>query len=146
MWKTISNLTKPPQSKQKVSNIIYEDKILTNAKDISNAFNNFFTTIGTKLESQLPHALCDPMQYLLGDFPNLMTKSRITINDIFREVKTLKNKSCNTADFSPQLIKENCRMLAFPLTFILNQSLDQGEFPTRLKAARVTPIYNKKGA
>ena len=36
-------------------------------------------------------------------------------------------------------------MLAFPLTFILNQSLDQGKFPTRLKSARVTPIY-KKGA
>ena len=82
LWKTINNLTKPPQSKQKVSNIIYEDKILTNAKDISNAFNNFFTTIGTKLESQQPHALCDPMQYLLGDFPNLMTKPRITINGI----------------------------------------------------------------
>ena len=64
----------------------------------------FFTTIGTELESQLPPAQCDPMQYLQGDFPNLMPKPHITINDIFREVNTLENKSCNTADFSPQLI------------------------------------------
>ena len=42
LWKTINNLTKPSKTKQKVSNIIYEDKILTNAKDISNAFNNFW--------------------------------------------------------------------------------------------------------
>ena len=104
---------------------------------------SFFTTIGTELESKLPPAQCNPMQYLQGDFPNLMPKPRITINDIFREVKTLKNKSCNAADFSPELVKENCWMLAFPLTFMLHQPLDQGKFPTRLKSARLTSIYKK---
>ena len=145
LWKTINNLTKPPHAKESCTNIIHEDKILTDAEDISNAFNKFFTTVATKLDSNLPPPHFDPLQYLQGNFPNVMQKPRISFNDIIREIKTLKNKNCSIEDFSPKIIKENSRLLAIPLAFILNQSLNDGNFPNRLKSARVIPIY-KKGA
>ena len=145
LWKTINNITKPPQPKQNLSNIIHEDKILTDSKDISNAFNKFFTTIASKLDSKLPEPHHDPIQYLQGNFENSMMKPNITFNDIFREIKTLKNKNCGINDFSPGIVKENSRLLAVPLSYLFNQSLNQGKFPNRLKSARVIPIY-KKGA
>ena len=145
LWKTINNLTKPPSPKQNFNSIIADNKIITKANDISNAFNKFFTSIATKLESALPTPQNDPIDYLQGEFPNNMIKPRISYIDIFREIKTLKNKSCDINDFSAQIIKDNAQNLAFPLAFIYNQSLDQSSFPNRLKAARVTPLY-KKGA
>ena len=72
LWKTINNITKPPQPKQNLSSIIHEDKILTDSKDISNAFNKFFTTIASKLDSKLPEPHHDPIQYLQGNFENSM--------------------------------------------------------------------------
>ena len=145
LWKTINHLTKPPSPKQTFSSIINDDKILTDASDISNAFNKFFTSIASKLESNLPAPHHDPIQYLQGDFPNDMPNPRITFNDICREIKSLKNKACNINDFSPLVIKENSRILAIPLKFIFNQSLEHGVFPQKLKSAKVTPLY-KKGA
>ena len=145
LWKTINNLTKPPQPKESFTNIIHEGKILTDAGDISDAFNKFFTTVATKLDSNLPPPHSDPIQYLRGNFPNAMQKPHISLNDILREIKTLKNKKCSIDDFSPQIIKENSRLLAIPLAFILNQSLNEDKFPVKLKSARVIPIY-KKGA
>ena len=67
----------------------------------------------------------------------------VTINDVFREVKSLKNKKCNVNDFLPAIIKENAHLIASPMAYLLNQSLKEGKFPQLLKCANVTPIYKK---
>ena len=72
-----------------------------------------------------------------------MIKPNITFNYKFREIKTLRNKNCGINDFSPGIVKENSRLLAVPLSYLFNQSLNQGKFPNRLKSARVNPIHKQ---
>ena len=119
--------------------------IVSCIKNIANAFNHFFTNIATKLDSTLPPAQHDPLQFLNGDFPNDMQLPFITLNDIFTVIKSIPDKKCNLDDFSPRIIKENAHLIAQPLRLIYNQSLESGIFPSKLKVARVIPIY-KKGA
>ena len=142
LWQTINSLTKPPPPKQQFNSILTENGILNDARHISNA-NKFFTAVATKLESKLPEAQSDPLSYLQGNFPNSMQIPVISMNDIFREIKTLKVKKCNLDDFSPLIVKENAHILGSPLKLLFNQSIQQGKFPERLKCARVIPIYKK---
>ena len=67
----------------------------------------------------------------------------ITIQDICKEIKSMKNKRCNIDDFSSVILKENAHLIASPLKFLFNQSLQQNKFPTSLKSAKVIPIYKK---
>ena len=41
LWQTINSLSKPPRSSSKQTSITYNNRILTNPTDISNAFNPF---------------------------------------------------------------------------------------------------------
>ena len=55
------------------------------------------------------------------------------------------NKSAGPDEISPKLIKDTAmaRPIAEPLTFIFNLSLNTGIFPSRLKIAKVIPVYKK---
>ena len=44
---------------------------------------------------------------------------------------------------SPRFVKDGAKLIASPLTHILNLSLLSGELPDDLKTARVTPIHKK---
>ena len=55
-----------------------------------------------------------------------------------------KSKDTKGHDFiSNNLLKAIKHEVVKPLTFIINQSLNTGTFPDRLKVARVRPLFKK---
>ena len=44
---------------------------------------------------------------------------------------------------SPQHLKEEADILAYPFSIVFNRSLDQGYFPHSWKEANVSPIFKK---
>ena len=145
IWQTINSMTKTNIPKSKFNSIIHDNEILTDPKDISDAFNDFFVNVARNLDEKLPPPIHDPLSYLRGIFPNEMQAPVVTQQDFFKIIKELKIKTCDVSDFSPAIIKENSHILAAPIVTLFNQSVRQGKFPSILKAARVIPIY-KKGA
>ena len=143
LWQTINSLSKPPRLSSNQTSITYDNRILTNPTDIANAFNEFFTNIPTVLESKLPPPTTDPLSYLSGLFPQAMEVPVASLQDFFDVIKTLQNKKCSINDYSPSIIKECSQSLAAPVVFLFNQSLRQRVFPSKLKQARIVPIYKK---
>ena len=143
LWQTINNMTKGNSTHSKLSSIIHENKILTDPKDISNAFNDFFVNVARKLDEKLPQPINDPMSYLQDPLPHAMNAPIANMEDFFQVMKEIKNKKCDVNDFSPAIIKANSHILAVPIITLFNQSIQQGKFPNLLKSARVIPIYKK---
>ena len=142
-WETINALSKTIKPKKNIPNIIHKDRILTDANDISNCFNNFFADIAPQLNNKLPPPSRDPISYLTGNFPDSMAPPIATYDDFFAVVKSLKNKKCNLNNYEAKIIKDNVTSLAYPIIFLFNQSVRESTFPKFLKSAQVVPIYKK---
>ena len=123
IWKTINSLTKSNTNSPKNISIISENKLLCNPDEVADAFNSFFTNIASKLDSDLPPAQNDPLQYLTGDYPHSMAVPPINLNDVINVIKTLKSKPCKIDDFSVEVIKNNSHLIAQPLANLFNQSI-----------------------
>ena len=57
--------------------------------------------------------------------------------------KLNSSKATGLDQISPRFVKDGAKLIASPLTHILNLSLLSGELPDDLKTARVTPIHKK---
>ena len=53
------------------------------------------------------------------------------------------SKACGPNSIPNKILKDNIQALVGPLKYILNISLEQGNFPNLLKKAEVCPIYKK---
>jgi hypothetical protein len=59
-------------------------------------------------------------------------------------VKSLKNKkSCGADNITTYILKQNISELVDPLVHIFNMSLSNGVFPSKLKLAKVIPLFKK---
>ena len=142
LWKELNNITKPKASKQKI-NVMHNDKLLTKSIDVANSFNTFFAEIASRLDSELPQAQHNPMNFLSGNVTDPIQIPNVNISHIVKIIKSIKSKKCSIDNFSPVIIKENVHLIAQPLAALFNQSVDLGKFPSLLKTARITPIFKK---
>ena len=68
MWKSIGKVLKPNIEKKKIKLSINKSEI-TEDKLISNTFNEYFSSIASKLASKIPHVNNDPISYV-NPLPN----------------------------------------------------------------------------
>ena len=71
---------------------------------------------------------------------------QVTIEQVKKAIRSMKNKTSSGIDFiSPKIVKSASDVIAIPLTYIINNSISEGEFPDSWKIAKVIPIFKKKG-
>ena len=123
------------------------DTLLENPLQVSEAFNEYFTTIGSNLANQLPRPLTTFDSYF--DRDSLFTSTRfdfyeIETHDILPVIDSLDVKKATGFDNIPaRAIKENKIIIAPILMFLINLIIQTSVFPDCLKIARVTPIFKK---
>ena len=118
----------------------------TDNKSIAESFCDYFTNVAIKLKKK---------SFLLRDLvwsnPNGMTLPQVKEKFLFRivkeeeiltELKNLKRKKATGLDnLPPRLLKDAAGVIAKPLTFIINLSLETGVVPTDWKMDKVIPIF-----
>ena len=115
-----------------------------NKKDVSNAMNNFFCTIGRELADKLQPA-SNPL--LSGEYEVNKDKAKFhfkvielkDIKDAFSKVKTAK--SFGTDNISSYFMKLALPYIENSLAFLFNTSIETSQFPDSWKVARITPIF-----
>ena len=112
---------------------------------IANKFNDFFINVGPKLASkitQLPentHKI-----YLNKTYNHNFHFNNIDADSVGKIINDLKTKTSTGVDgISTKLLKFIKESVVNPLAIIINQTLNTGIFPSKLKIAKVTPIYKK---
>ena len=80
----------------------------------------------------------------LGVNSNSFCYSEISENNVLSILCKLNSSKATGLDLlSPRFIKDCAKLIASPLTHILNLSLSTGEIPVNHKFAKVMPIYKK---
>ena len=142
--KDIINLNK--KNNTNISFLNYNDKHITDDKDMANAFNEFFTQVGPKLDSEI--SKCQRPNsttlYLNPRIPQsffLSPTNPYEIKDIINNLDD--SKASGSCQIPTLLIKIAVDEICVPLSEICNSSFTQGIFPDKNKIAKVIPIFKK---
>ena len=141
IWQAINELKGNTNKVNNTKSLQYNNSILNDPSDISEAFSRYFSTIAPELDSKLPINNIEPKNYLKGNFLNSMMCPIVSTFDVATVIKSLNNKKSGINDISLSVIKRNSYLFAIPLTILFNQSVSTGTFPSLLKTAKITPIH-----
>ena len=146
-WSTINDvLARKKVKKAFPEYFLVKNHKYTNKQAIANEFNEFFTGIGPKLSQEIksPENL-SYKSFLIKTISSEFNFKEMNANCISKIIVALASKlSCGHDDLSSMLLKQLARQIAPILTIIINQSLFTGIFPSKLKIAKVLPLYKKE--
>jgi hypothetical protein len=145
-WKILKQLL-PKCSTGGITSLEINGTLISNFKDICNAFNTYFIDIGTQLAASIPNVVNVPLDYL-NSFLQQQTKTfnfkSVNANDVYRQIMNIPNgKATGLDNLQARLLKISAPAISSSLAFIFNLSLSSGEFPRDWKQARITPIHKK---
>lgn len=138
----ISNQT--TTKSQVIVQVKYNGKLTENLLQSTEAFNDFFTTVG----DEITRTISPTLQKIRNiPFPKLTTAilsdfEPTSTNEIATIIKNLPNHSAPGYDnITTSFIKTNLNFFALYLSVIINDCLITAQFPDCLKIGRVTPIH-----
>ena len=141
-WDILREAMNTKSTSAKITKIKQNNETLTDPLDIANAFNNFFSNIGTEIaESVCPTKLA-PADFIPEINTPEMEFVKVTQGVIVNIVKLLQSKSSMDINgISMKLLKGIAPEIGWPLAHIFNLSLEQGIFPEALKQSKIVPIH-----
>ena len=120
---------------------------VTDQTKIANEFNNYFTSVGNTLSGQIPQTRQTYRNYLTKVINSKFTFSHTNRDEVLKIInKFLPKTSSGCDELSMKLLKKVKFVLCDPLSLIINQSLNTGIFPDKLKLAKVLPLFKKNDA
>ena len=138
-WSDKDSITKGDKTKRIPSQIVTNDKLITNSKDISEYINSYFTNLGTNLSNGIP-ITSDPLNYVKC-FQYYLFFTSTNQFEIEKIINNLRITSPDYDDIHPKIIKQISMIIAIPLCHIINCSLISGIVPSKLKIANVIPMF-----
>ena len=138
-WSYINSILKGDKNKHFPSQILINDKLITNSKDICDCFNSYFTNLGTNLSKGIPSST-NPLNNVIFLHHSVFFTPTNHF-EIEKIINNLKITSPGYDDIHPKIIKQISMIIAMPLSHIINCSLISGIVPSKLKIAKVIPIF-----
>ena len=103
-----------------------------------------FTNVGPNLAKNIsiPDKYVSIYDYLEGKVDHTMFLSPVDDQEIIRTVENCKNKkSTDYSDINMSLIKNVITKIVKPFGHICNVSFQTGVFPSKMKIAKVVPLF-----
>jgi hypothetical protein len=145
-WKTINSILNKTKKKKSFPQFFKDNEsIITNKVEIANKFNDFFTNIGPNLAEKIimPNNK-NFKNYLTLKYNHNFQFTNVTEEMISIIINKLPPKTSFGFDgLTTKLIKMIKNALIKPITIIVNQMLNTGIFPDKLKIAKITPAHKK---
>ena len=141
MWQQVNKIVHKNKNKDHVTSIKTEKGIIIDPFAIGNKFNQFYTSVASKLVSKLKtksshHKFLDPKQ------PDSMFLQPTNKSEIEKIIKSLDSKkSSDIYGMSQKLLKILSPAISETLSNIFNESFALPVFPDHIKLAMITPIF-----
>lgn len=113
---------------------------------IANLLNNHFATIGQRLANKITTTEAQGHRWFLNKTNKTPSNSflftPVTPNEIEHEILSLSNNKSHGLYSSPaRLLKCSSKILSNILSKICNMSVSSGTYPSKLKKAKIIPIF-----
>ena len=133
-------------NKDQPSSILVDQRIETNPTKIAEEFNTYFSTIASKLQPNVHPGAQDFHNYLYNPVEQNFIFEPVDPEEMISIINSLENGKASGPNSIPseifKLIKAN---ICHPLTELINMSFATGEYPDKLKVAKVVPVFKNKG-
>ena len=141
MWRNLNAVLGRGKKSQDTFKIEVNGKFLNNPDEISESFNNFFSTCADEILKSTEPVL--PGEVIVEAEPSRkMYLTPPSFNEVNNIVSTLKNKSAAGYDgISTKVVKSLKAKLITVLVHLISVIFATGVFPDNFKMAVVTPIY-----
>ena len=127
-----------------VKELKWNDAIVSNSSELSNAFNDHFSTIGPRLANEIPPTANIDSSYVnnINANNNKFSFSLISSSIVFSHLNKLcRSKATGHDNISAKIIRECADLISVSLCDPSNKSLVSGIFPDDWKCARVNPLF-----
>lgn len=147
-WITVNRFLGRNMTLQSPRRIFLDGTLYEGDKMISEAFCEFFSTIGHSTTKHLISTKTPPSSLMqMGPLYREFSIGKIYPANILREGRSLKGDLNGSLESVPSRVwKQFLHSLAEPLAFIFNLSITTAIFPAQLKVATVLPLYKGRGA
>ena len=127
-----------------ISSLQMDGRKITNNQAIADAFNDFFSNVGSNLDRNIgKHNTCF-RQYLKDKVTSSFYFAPILESDVKEEMLRLKvNKASGPDNISPKLIRSCHHVLTKPLALLFNSCITSSTFPDDFKKAKVIPLHKQ---
>ena len=145
-WDSIKEVVKSTNKNEKFpDHFLINDLPNNDPVTIANKFNTYFVEIGPTLAGKIPNfPNRSYTDYLNDPLTSNLIFQNVTEAEVSKIIDELKPKASAGIDqISNKLLKHIKNEIIKPLTLIINQTLNTGVFPDKLKIATVLPIYKK---
>ena len=110
--------------------------------EIPNIFNKHFSSVGHRLRSNLPSSNRHFSEYLRGNYEKSFFFDPVAPAEIEREILPIPlNKAHGLYSCPNHMLRSAGYILSNPLAKLMNLSVISGEYPSKLKHAKVIPVY-----
>ena len=140
-WKVINRVMCNDIKEKPNINLDYDDRIISDSYELSNIFNDHFSSIGPRLANEIPEGEYSPESFFGPYVNNVFTPDVVSAQEIIELVGDLGDVSAGFDLIPAHLIKKTIHNIIIPFTHICNQSLQTGIFPDKLKESKVIPLH-----
>ena len=142
-WRTMDNLLHRNSSKSIPDAIIVEDKLATDKGKIADAFNKYFATV-CMTDENANQNFPQYDEYLKNPTDASFNFEQVENSAVLHFINKLKpSHSCGCDKISSNISKMIAKEVSHCITLIINQTLSTGIVPSKLKTAKVIPVYKK---
>ena len=148
LWKTINRVIHHTNNKTEVIEKLKINGISEHrGEEIVEEFARYFVTIGEKYATRMTSSK-KPINNYISAIPNhtssifLEPYTEQEVSDLIRSLKPKKSSEIDNMDNI--ILKEIESSLTKPLMLIFNKSMETGEFPEKMKTAKVIPLHKTK--
>ena len=148
LWKGINDLitVRPSKCSAKIS-LKVNNTVESDPAKIADEFNKYFTGIAQKIRKKIPFSMKDFKNFLRQPNQNTFFFSPISPEEIIAIVKDIDpHKSTGPFSIPYRILHLLLNDIAIILSDIFNLSIRTGKFISRLKTAKVIPLYKMKGS
>ena len=133
-------------NKSAPKSLLVDGEVTSDPNKIVNGFNDYFSTVADKLQKSIHTRGLDFSKYLVNPSENNFQFRPADPQEVLLIVNSLDNNKASGPSSTPtEALKLVKNSICFPLTHIINLSFTTGIYPTRLKEAKIIPIYKGKG-
>ena len=129
-----------------IDKLTFNNKDITDPKDICNELNKYFCSVGETLSQSLkPCGQFDFKKYNPQPCRHSMFCSPVTPEEVLKIIQNFpSNKSPGPDNMKSNIVKEICNNILDPLAHVYNLSFSTGLVPDLLKVSKVIPVYKKR--
>ena len=147
-WKGINNLINLNKKiKVEPSSLMVDEQLITDSKDVANEYNNYFSTVASRLRNKIYDNHDSFMSYLRDRKVNTFVcypTNKDEVIEIINELDCMKGTGPHS--IPTDILMSIKFIVSESISDIINLSFNTGTYIENLKISKIIPIYKGKGS